>query len=91
MVARFGARRTHAVCLAASGTAMLLFPGVSTPLALFVLLMAFPDIALGLPTWVMGPTSSTLADFSIASVASTSATSPRVSIIPIACPAIDSW
>ncbi|MCL9983220.1 MAG: MFS transporter [Erythrobacter sp.] len=39
VVARFGARRTHAVCLAASGTAMLLIPGVSTPLALFVLML----------------------------------------------------
>jgi len=36
--------------------------------------------------WVIGPTSSTLADLSIASVASTKAMrSPRVSIIPSAC------
>lgn len=38
VVARFGARQTHAVCLAASGAAMLMIPGASTPLALFVLM-----------------------------------------------------
>jgi maltose/moltooligosaccharide transporter len=58
VVARFGARRTHAVCLAASGTAMLLIPGVSTPLALFVLMLG---IGIG---WagMMGNTYVMLAD-----------------------------
>ena len=37
VVKRFGARPTHAVCLAASGAAMLLIPGATTPLALFAL------------------------------------------------------
>lgn len=58
MVARFGARRVHAVCLAASGTAMLLIPGASTPAALFVLMLG---IGIG---WagMMGNTYVMLAD-----------------------------
>ncbi|MEO0057859.1 MAG: hypothetical protein RIT17_1332, partial [Pseudomonadota bacterium] len=58
VVARFGARITHAVCLAASGTAMLLIPGVSTPLALFALMLG---IGIG---WagMMGNTYVMLAD-----------------------------
>ena len=39
VVARFGARHVHAVCLAASGAAMLMIPGASTPLGLFVLML----------------------------------------------------
>jgi maltose/moltooligosaccharide transporter len=39
VVARFGARHVHAVCLAASGAAMLMIPGASTPAALFVLML----------------------------------------------------
>lgn len=38
IVARFGARLVHALCLTASGVAMLLIPGVSTPMALFALM-----------------------------------------------------
>ena len=58
VVARFGARLTHAVCLAASGAAMLLIPGASTPLALFVLMLG---IGIG---WagMMGNTYVMLAD-----------------------------
>src|SRR5438094_449118 len=48
-------------------------------------------VTSALPTWVIGPASSTLAALSMASVASTSATRPRVSISPIACCAIDGW
>lgn len=39
VVARFGARHVHAACLAASGAAMLMIPGASTPLGLFVLML----------------------------------------------------
>ncbi len=39
VVGRFGARHVHAVCLAASGAAMLMIPGASTPAALFVLML----------------------------------------------------
>ncbi len=58
IVKRFGARPTHAVCLAASGTAMLLIPGVSTPAGLFVLMLG---IGIG---WagMMGNTYVMLAD-----------------------------
>lgn len=58
IVRRFGARQTHAVCLAASGAAMLLIPGVSTPAALFVLMLG---IGIG---WagMMGNTYVMLAD-----------------------------
>lgn len=58
LVARFGARHVHAVCLAASGAAMLLIPGVSTPAGLFVLMLG---IGLG---WagMMGNTYVMLAD-----------------------------
>ena len=58
VVARFGARHTHAVCLAASGAAMLLIPGASTPLALFALMLG---IGIG---WagMMGNTYVMLAD-----------------------------
>jgi maltose/moltooligosaccharide transporter len=58
IVRRFGARQTHALCLAASGTAMLLIPGVSTPMALFVLMLG---IGIG---WagMMGNTYVMLAD-----------------------------
>jgi maltose/moltooligosaccharide transporter len=58
VVKRFGARQTHAVCLAASGAAMLLIPGVSTPLALFALMLG---IGIG---WagMMGNTYVMLAD-----------------------------
>ena len=38
IVARLGARLVHAVCLTASGLAMLLIPGVETPTALFALM-----------------------------------------------------
>ncbi|WP_379922337.1 MFS transporter [Erythrobacter sp. R86502] len=38
VVKRFGARYVHAACLAASGAAMLMIPGASTPAALFVLM-----------------------------------------------------
>lgn len=58
VVARLGARLVHAGCLAASGTAMLLIPGVETPAALFVLMLG---IGLG---WagMMGNTYVMLAD-----------------------------
>lgn len=58
VVARLGARRVHAACLAASGTAMLLIPGASTPAALFVLMLG---IGIG---WagMMGNTYVMLAD-----------------------------
>jgi maltose/moltooligosaccharide transporter len=58
VVARLGARRVHAVCLAASGIAMLLIPGASTPAALFVLMLG---IGIG---WagMMGNTYVMLAD-----------------------------
>lgn len=58
VVKRFGARPTHAVCLAASGTAMLLIPGAATPAALFVLMLG---IGIG---WagMMGNTYVMLAD-----------------------------
>ncbi|MBU7580182.1 MAG: MFS transporter [Porphyrobacter sp.] len=58
VVKRFGARATHAVCLAASGCAMLLIPGVSTPAGLFVLMIG---IGIG---WagMMGNTYVMLAD-----------------------------
>src|SRR5215469_9201949 len=42
-------------------------------------------VTRALPTWVTGPTSSTFAALSMASVPSTRATSPRVSMSPIAC------
>jgi maltose/moltooligosaccharide transporter len=58
VVRRFGARRTHAACLTASGVAMLLIPGVSTPAGLFVLMLG---IGIG---WagMMGNTYVMLAD-----------------------------
>ncbi len=58
IVKRFGARPTHAVCLAASGAAMLLIPGVSSAPALFVLMFG---IGIG---WagMMGNTYVMLAD-----------------------------
>ena len=58
IVKRFGARPTHAVCLAASGAAMLLIPGVSSAPALFVLMLG---IGIG---WagMMGNTYVMLAD-----------------------------
>lgn len=58
VVRRFGARPTHAACLAASGTAMLLIPGAATPAALFVLMLG---IGIG---WagMMGNTYVMLAD-----------------------------
>ncbi len=58
IVRRFGARATHAACLAASGTAMLLIPAVSTPAGLFVLMLG---IGIG---WagMMGNTYVMLAD-----------------------------
>ena len=58
VVKRFGARQTHAVCLAASGAAMLMIPGVSTPAGLFVLMLG---IGIG---WagMMGNTYVMLAD-----------------------------
>ena len=58
IVRRFGARPTHAVCLAASGAAMLLIPGVSSAPALFVLMLG---IGIG---WagMMGNTYVMLAD-----------------------------
>ena len=39
VVRRLGARSVHAVCLAASGTAMLLIPGMDTKAGLFVLML----------------------------------------------------
>ncbi|TAD74989.1 MAG: MFS transporter [Sphingomonadales bacterium] len=58
VVRRFGARPTHAACLAASGIAMLLIPGVSTPAGLFILMLG---IGIG---WagMMGNTYVMLAD-----------------------------
>jgi maltose/moltooligosaccharide transporter len=58
VVRRFGARHVHAVCLAASGAAMLLIPGANTPAALFVLMLG---IGIG---WagMMGNTYVMLAD-----------------------------
>ncbi len=58
VVKRFGARPTHAACLVASGAAMLLIPGVTTPGALFVLMLG---IGIG---WagMMGNTYVMLAD-----------------------------
>lgn len=58
VVRRFGARHVHAVCLAASGIAMLMIPGASTPAALFVLMLG---IGIG---WagMMGNTYVMLAD-----------------------------
>ena len=58
LVARLGARHVHAVCLAASGTAMLMIPGASTPAGLFVLMLG---VGLG---WagMMGNTYVMLAD-----------------------------
>lgn len=58
VVKRFGARPTHAVCLAASGAAMLMIPGAATPGALFVLMLG---IGIG---WagMMGNTYVMLAD-----------------------------
>lgn len=38
IVSRLGARLVHALCLTASGAAMLLIPGASTPFALFALM-----------------------------------------------------
>jgi maltose/moltooligosaccharide transporter len=58
IVARLGARLTHAICLTASGIAMLLLPGADTPMALFVLMIG---IGIG---WagMMGNTYVMLAD-----------------------------
>ncbi|PKP93131.1 MAG: MFS transporter, partial [Alphaproteobacteria bacterium HGW-Alphaproteobacteria-15] len=58
VVSRFGARHVHAACLAASGAAMLMIPGASTPAALFVLMLG---IGIG---WagMMGNTYVMLAD-----------------------------
>lgn len=58
VVARLGARLVHAICLTASGTAMMLIPGVETPIALFVLMIG---IGIG---WagMMGNTYVMLAD-----------------------------
>jgi maltose/moltooligosaccharide transporter len=58
VVRRFGARHVHAVCLAASGAAMLMIPGANTPAALFVLMLG---IGIG---WagMMGNTYVMLAD-----------------------------
>ena len=58
IVARLGARLTHAACLTASGIAMLLLPGVATPAGLFVLMLG---IGIG---WagMMGNTYVMLAD-----------------------------
>ena len=58
VVARLGARMVHAVCLTASGLAMLLIPGVETPTALFALMLG---IGIG---WagMMGNTYVMLAD-----------------------------
>jgi maltose/moltooligosaccharide transporter len=58
IVRRFGARPTHAACLTASGIAMLLIPGVSSPAGLFVLMIG---IGIG---WagMMGNTYVMLAD-----------------------------
>ncbi len=58
IVAKLGARITHAACLTASGIAMLLLPGADTPAALFVLMLG---IGIG---WagMMGNTYVMLAD-----------------------------
>ncbi|MDR7102100.1 MFS transporter [Croceicoccus sp. BE223] len=58
LVARLGARLVHAVCLTASGAAMLMIPGVDTPAVLFVLMIG---IGIG---WagMMGNTYVMLAD-----------------------------
>jgi maltose/moltooligosaccharide transporter len=58
IVAKMGARLTHAACLTASGIAMLLLPGADTPSALFVLMLG---IGIG---WagMMGNTYVMLAD-----------------------------
>ena len=58
VVRRLGARSVHAVCLAASGAAMLLIPGMETKTGLFVLMLG---IGLG---WagMMGNTYVMLAD-----------------------------
>ena len=58
IVRRLGARLVHACCLAASGTAMLMIPGVETTAGLFVLMLG---IGLG---WagMMGNTYVMLAD-----------------------------
>jgi len=58
IIARLGARITHAACLTASGIAMLLLPGADTPAALFVLMLG---IGIG---WagMMGNTYVMLAD-----------------------------
>lgn len=58
VVKRIGARHAHAVCLAASGAAMLMIPGAATPGMLFVLMLG---IGLG---WagMMGNTYVMLAD-----------------------------
>ncbi len=39
IVRRIGARLAHTICLTASGAAMLMIPGVETPIALFVLMV----------------------------------------------------
>lgn len=58
IVRKLGARLVHAICLTASGAAMLLIPGVETPAALFVLMLG---IGIG---WagMMGNTYVMLAD-----------------------------
>ena len=58
IVRKLGARLVHAICLSASGAAMLLTPGVETPAALFVLMLG---IGIG---WagMMGNTYVMLAD-----------------------------
>jgi len=58
IVRKLGARLVHAICLSASGAAMLLIPGVETPAALFVLMLG---IGIG---WagMMGNTYVMLAD-----------------------------
>ena len=58
IVRTLGARLVHAICLTASGAAMLLIPGVETPAALFVLMLG---IGIG---WagMMGNTYVMLAD-----------------------------
>lgn len=58
VVRKIGARSAHAVCLMASGVAMLMIPGVETPMALFALMLG---IGIG---WagMMGNTYVMLAD-----------------------------
>ena len=58
VVRKLGARLTHAFCLTASGIAMLLIPGIETPISLFVLMLG---IGIG---WagMMGNTYVMLAD-----------------------------